>query len=343
MSNFLTSGMRGPAVAELQNLLNNRTPTRLLGLVVDSVFGAKTLARVREFQQQAGLPADGIVGPRTMAALKASAQKPAPPQPGVRKQTCGNCLAGNLALVPNLMQSLVLALQSAAPTVTGRGLAARASAAPPSRELIRRLSAAQADRVRAVYGESIDLTTVFISNKAGLSNRPFTICIERKDAPLSLFPGVGPDVNAVQVMNCGTFEPDDDTLIHEMAHVWQSQHHSNPKQYMKNCVDSQAQAVTLNALTGMQDPKVKRPEKDFPIQFPFSAYAYEPNMVFSAYGGEQVANAIELVDQIVRAHVRGVAKGAVDPDNEGSLSHPKTSDRRKPRVRFDKSDPVDLF
>lgn len=55
-------GSRGEAVKQIQ---------RSLGLnPVDGVFGEKTAAAVRVFQQAAGLVADGIVGPATLAKLK---------------------------------------------------------------------------------------------------------------------------------------------------------------------------------------------------------------------------------------------------------------------------------
>ena len=58
---LLRRGSRGAAVRTLQQ--------RLGGLVVDGIFGPRTEARVRAFQQRNGLVVDGIVGPRTWAAL----------------------------------------------------------------------------------------------------------------------------------------------------------------------------------------------------------------------------------------------------------------------------------
>ena len=58
---LLRRGSRGAAVRTLQQ--------RLGGLVVDGIFGPRTEARVRAFQQRHRLVVDGIVGPRTWAAL----------------------------------------------------------------------------------------------------------------------------------------------------------------------------------------------------------------------------------------------------------------------------------
>ena len=58
---LLRRGSRGAAVRTLQQ--------RLGGLVVDGIFGPRTEARVRAFQQRNRLVVDGIVGPRTWAAL----------------------------------------------------------------------------------------------------------------------------------------------------------------------------------------------------------------------------------------------------------------------------------
>ena len=61
--------MRGDDVKALQSMLN------VLGFdcgVVDGIFGDKTRAGVKAFQQAKGLVTDGIVGPLTRAALLAA-------------------------------------------------------------------------------------------------------------------------------------------------------------------------------------------------------------------------------------------------------------------------------
>jgi hypothetical protein len=68
---LLRVGAREPAVALAQNRLNVWLLTQpgRVPLVVDGVFGRRTFAAVRAFQQAHGLPADGLVGRRTWAAL----------------------------------------------------------------------------------------------------------------------------------------------------------------------------------------------------------------------------------------------------------------------------------
>ncbi len=56
----LRRGDRGPAVAELQDLLF---------LKDDGVFGPRTERAVRDFQEEKGLTRDGVVGPATWKAL----------------------------------------------------------------------------------------------------------------------------------------------------------------------------------------------------------------------------------------------------------------------------------
>src|SRR5205807_766182 len=99
---------------------------------------------------------------------------------------------------------------------------------------IRMLSPMQKAVVDSVFGKSLDVSRIFISNKTGAQNRPFTVA----------FPDQG---QTVQIMNLGTFSPNGNLLIHELTHVWQSQHHTNPYQFMKNSIASQAIAATANA------------------------------------------------------------------------------------------------
>lgn len=63
----LRKGSTGEIVRTLQEALNKSGGS----LVVDGLFGAKTLAEVKVFQKLRGITVDGIVGPVTWALLKA--------------------------------------------------------------------------------------------------------------------------------------------------------------------------------------------------------------------------------------------------------------------------------
>ena len=66
-------GSQGSDVTELQKLLNNNGYT----LDTDGIFGSKTQAAVKDYQQKNGLTVDGIVGNNTWGALtKASTATP---------------------------------------------------------------------------------------------------------------------------------------------------------------------------------------------------------------------------------------------------------------------------
>lgn len=68
MARTLSIGMAGGDVRSLQDALNFHLRT-VEPLHVDGVFGKKTEARVRLFQQVNGLKVDGIAGPQTHSAL----------------------------------------------------------------------------------------------------------------------------------------------------------------------------------------------------------------------------------------------------------------------------------
>jgi len=65
----LAIGSTGPDVRAMQQGLNSRRQPSEQALVEDGVFGLKTQAAVRRFQQRNGLAVDGIAGTRTMNAL----------------------------------------------------------------------------------------------------------------------------------------------------------------------------------------------------------------------------------------------------------------------------------
>jgi peptidoglycan hydrolase-like protein with peptidoglycan-binding domain len=62
-------GSTGPAVRAVQDQANFRNGRGGLTLTVDGVFGQKTQAWVRAFQQAEGFKADGVVGSLTWQAL----------------------------------------------------------------------------------------------------------------------------------------------------------------------------------------------------------------------------------------------------------------------------------
>lgn len=184
------------------------------------------------------------------------------------------------------------------------------------RPTLRHLTASQEATARSVFGSSLDFSTVFISDKTGLGGLPFTIASF-----------------GIQVMNLGTFGPSRNLLIHELSHVWQSQHSSPGTAFMKNSVEGQALAVVRNKAAALFDPTLKT-NADYPLHFPYSTYAYLPGKPFSDYGAEQIANQIEHGVSSIVSHAASVVPGARDSDNELSLRTPLVEDRRLPGVMF---------
>ena len=68
---MVASGSTGDAVRAVQEefQFRNLSGDPGQGLAVDGVFGPKTRAAVRPFQQALGITVDGIVGPVTWPAL----------------------------------------------------------------------------------------------------------------------------------------------------------------------------------------------------------------------------------------------------------------------------------
>jgi hypothetical protein len=315
----LTIGSSGPDVKTLQTRLNFHPPTSLALLVVDGLFGPKTLARVKEFQTNNALATDGIAGPKTWAKLPPFDSSTTAPMTGC---DCATCDPKN-ADFAGLAAAHFVANRKAPPrafALRGPARAMRTFSAAPSAGPIRRLDEVQIGKAKKVFGDSIDFSSVFITDRAGLGNRPFTMAFK--------------DTNEiVQIINFGTFAPNDDTLIHELAHVWQSQHHSDKFRFMVNAVDCQAGAVVVNSAEVFSDPDVLL-HKDHPVQFPRSAYAYTPGLDLDQYAAEQMANAIEHEEKLVVDHAKSITLNAVDSKNVSALTKVQFADRRIPGVKF---------
>ena len=134
-------------------------------------------------------------------------------------------------------------------------------------------------------------------------------------------------------IDCGTFAPGQRLLIHELCHVWQSQHHSNQFKFMSNAVTCQAKAVADNTIERFVDPDVKK-HKDHPVQFPFSAYAYKTGLTLNKLAAEQMANAVEHGEAGVVAHVKSKAINVIDSDNVTALNLNVVGDRRHAGIKF---------
>ena len=195
-------------------------------------FGSKTLARVKEFQQKNGLQVDGIVGPQTSAALRTI------PKPSDRLAfLCGNGDPANRGIAASIRQAVLAAggQQGPSPTQSQGFVPAAGTGAFPLILGFRRLAPLtppQEATATGVYGASLDFTRIRITDARSPTGRPFT---------MSSFQLVGP---TLQIMVLGTFSPSPQLLIHELAHVWQSQHHVQADAFESNCLASQGEAAT---------------------------------------------------------------------------------------------------
>jgi len=86
-------GASGEPVRRAQRALR-RTPD--LGLTVDGVFGPKTEAAVKLFQQGSGLTVDGIVGPQTWQALRDGG-----PMPTLQQGSTGDVVSSLQRILTN--------------------------------------------------------------------------------------------------------------------------------------------------------------------------------------------------------------------------------------------------
>lgn len=201
---------------------------------------------------------------------------------------------------------------------------------------VRFLTAPEQARAKKVYDESLDFTKIIITDGLGAFGAPFTVAVPS---------AVGWHV----ALNLGDTTADystsdTSTLIHELGHAWQSQHHgSDPTAFMENSIKSQADAfidipaakLQAGAAAGIAAKfkglgpidiakAVKRASDDEDC----SAYAYVFGRPFSAYGAEQIAEQIEDFDfgiapgaAPIVTKVKSLKANAPDSDNENGLKH----------------------
>ena len=309
MPKTLSIGFSGPDVVLLQQKLNAAMPLAKPALNVDGQFGMKTFTRVKQFQTANGLVADGIVGPKTWAALMAASPSVLPPRTGCN---CGVSDQSNAGMGEFIKHMYLQFAQLAASLGFGAFGPTAGTSIPGIGGTISPITAAQIAVVTPVYGSSLDFSTIYTTTLLGAGNRPFTVA-----APDPTNGGF------VQVMNLGA-TPSTPDLIHELMHCWQSQHASNPLAFIAAALGCQATAVARSGLASVLDPAVKTHTDsagniDYPIQYPYSAYAYLPGSDLDSYGAEQAANAVEHGDTTVCATVKAAAANTVIGKNSTSL------------------------
>jgi hypothetical protein len=153
------------------------------------------------------------------------------------------------------------------------------------------LSPEEITTAKDYYGDSLDYDKIYISDGLGASNRPVTVALP-VDGRWIVVLNVGPYAYANP--NASSQKA---TLIHELAHAWQSQHHpKEPMRFMINCAGCQAAAAVATAAAAINSNRwVRIATPGVPdLQLgPADAYSYIPGKLFGDYGGEQIAQQVE--------------------------------------------------
>lgn len=132
------------------------------------------------------------------------------------------------------------------------------------------LDPAEQAEAMTVFRGSLDFTKIVITNGLGYNGRRFTVAVR-------LSSGWHVALNMGNV-GCWASRPRSETLVHELVHAWQSQHHgSDPRAFMTNSLACQALAEAQTVMRGGR----------------YSAYAYIPGKPFGEYAAEQVAQQVE--------------------------------------------------
>src|SRR5207249_4494777 len=141
---------------------------------------------------------------------------------------------------------------------------------------------------RAVYRNSLNYDNIYISDGVGFENRAVTVAVPTEGRWIVVL-NLGPQLYANP-------DPNSPTLIHELAHAWQSQHHPRaPMRFMMNCALCQAAAAAASAAAAVNSSRWTRIVAPMPNLNlgPADAYSYIPGHRFGDYGGEQLAQQVE--------------------------------------------------
>jgi hypothetical protein len=141
---------------------------------------------------------------------------------------------------------------------------------------------------KPVYQNSLAYDDIFVSDGWGGGGNPFTIALpvnQRWIVILNTGPGAYAD----------PAHSDKSTLIHELAHAWQSQHHPKPWQFMLNCMQSNAAAAAATRVDAASRKKWVKIVTGMPDlgTGEASSYSYDPGLPFGEYAGEQIAEQVE--------------------------------------------------
>ena len=269
---------RSEDVRTVQTLLN-RVPATEGGptppLEVDGLCWQKTTSAIQRFQKVGcGFKwPDGIVEPerRTWAALESydPNQPPAPPVAAEAPKCSSQETVPNASLAPGAAsQSSFVGNYAPVP-----------------------LDAWQRSVAHSVFGTSLDLDSILV--------------VYRKPPGGKGFCSVGPLPRQNLLMLSSSSR---ELLIHELTHVWQSQHHSEAAKYMWNSAMSQRQGKANGE----------------------SPYWYVVGDPFGKYGAEQIADMVENGEGYIIDHIRSRAVRFHDPSNIESLKTPRTQARKPP-------------
>lgn len=237
--------------------------------------------------------------------------------------------------------------------LTVRAALALADVSLPSKA--RSLHKEELDYAKEYYGESLDYDLIYISDGIGAKQRPVTVAIPMGNKWIVIL-----NLGWLHGMNIATLSLSKHTLIHELAHAWQSQHHSNPLQFMVNCAKSQAAAAAASLAVRAADnpyvgPFVEVPLGDAARQLaslgPADAYSYVAGYFFGDYGGEQIAQQVEDIVKppappkhrpltveetasirTIAAYMKNASKGQVIAENVRSLSTVRYAHQNSPHV-----------